>query len=67
MFKWLLVLALVAPLTACLEDKEEQAEQGAEIMVESSAQDDVVGDQPAPDEAAPAEGAESAEEAEPAE
>ncbi|MCC7405114.1 MAG: hypothetical protein IT288_12010 [Bdellovibrionales bacterium] len=56
MMKWLLVLSLVAPLTACLEDKE-KSDSGAEVMVDSTTQDGTAGQeqQPAAQEAAPAE------------
>ena len=61
MFKWLIILAFVAPLTACLEDKEAK-EEAPEVMIETTAQDD------APDgEPQEAEQAEEADEAPPAE
>ena len=59
MLKWLMILALVAPLTACLEDKEEKSEAGAEVMVESTTSEGMGDEQPmdeaAPEEAAPSE------------
>lgn len=55
MFKWLIILAFVAPLTACLEDKEAK-EEAPEVMIETTAQDDAPDGEPQEaDEAPPAE------------
>ena len=49
-----MILALVAPLTACLEDKEEKSEAGAEVMVESTTSEGA-GEEQTMEEAPPAE------------